>query len=68
MPNPTASRGQLLNFAADVAWQFRAYDAYGQKESTDIRAIRKKCPEFTARQYIKCVYQRLGTITTLQID
>jgi len=24
-------------------------DACGQKESTDIRAIRKKCPEFTAR-------------------
>jgi len=51
MPDPTASRGQLLNFATDVAWRIRAYDAYGQKEPTDIRAIHKTFPEFTARQY-----------------
>lgn len=51
MPNPTVSRGQQLDFAADVAWRFKAYRAYGQKESTAIRAIRKKCPGFTTRQY-----------------
>jgi hypothetical protein len=52
MPTPTrVSRGQLLDFAADVAWRFKAYCAYGENESTAIRAIRKKCPGFTSRQY-----------------
>lgn len=45
------SRGQLLDVASDVAWRFKAYGSYGGKDVTAIRAIRKKCPGFTSRQY-----------------
>ena len=47
----SVSRGQLLDVASDVAWRFRAYDAYGGKDATAIRAIRKNCPGFSSRQY-----------------
>ena len=51
MSDSRVSRGELLDFSADVAWRFRAYDGYGQNESTAVRAIRKRCPGFTTRQY-----------------
>jgi hypothetical protein len=53
MMNPDAgiSRGQLLDTATNVAWRFKAYDSYGGDEATAIRAIRRKCPGFSSRQY-----------------
>lgn len=44
------TRGELLDFAADVAWRFNAYDSYGANRATAIRAIRRKCTGFTPRQ------------------
>jgi len=44
------TRGELLDVAADVAWRFRAYDSYSRDRTTAIRAIRRKCPDFTQRQ------------------
>jgi hypothetical protein len=47
----SVSRGRLLDVASDVAWRFKAHHSYGGKDTTAIRAIRKKCPGFTPRQY-----------------
>ncbi len=49
---PTStSRGHLLDVSSDVAWRYKAYGAYGGNRATAIRAIRRKCPAFTPRQY-----------------
>ena len=53
MPNPnrnTVSRSALLDVAADIAWRFKAYNSYGGDPATAIRAIRRKCTGFSARQ------------------
>ena len=47
----SVSRGRLLDVVSDVAWRFKAHHSYGGKDTTAIRAIRKKCPGFTPRQY-----------------
>jgi hypothetical protein len=44
------TRGELLDFTAEVAWRFNAYDSYGCNRATAIRAIRRKCDGFTPRQ------------------
>lgn len=45
------SRGELLHVAYEVAWRFEAYDSYGRTPATAVRALRRRCPGYTARQY-----------------
>ena len=47
----SVSRAQLLDLASAVAWNFKAYGSYEGKHASAIRAIRKRCPGFTSRQY-----------------
>ena len=59
-------RGELLDVATDVAWRFVAYRGYGGDESTAIRAIRRKCPGFTSRQYENALAKALGLYAAVE--
>jgi uncharacterized protein YukE len=45
------SRGQLLDVAYELAWRFEAYDSYSRRPATAIRALRRRCPGHSDRQY-----------------
>lgn len=62
----TVSRGELLDVATDVVWRFKAYRGYGGNESTAVRAIRRKCPGFTARQYENALAKAFDLYTTVE--
>lgn len=67
MKGGNVSRGELLDVAADVAWRFKAYRGYGGDESTAIRAIRRKCPGFTARQYENALSKALDLYDAVEL-
>ena len=51
MSKPATSRGQFLQQAWEVAAYFLAHDAYGRNEAAACRALKRRCPGFTKRQY-----------------
>lgn len=53
------TRGELLEAAWAVAARYRAHGAYGS-DGRACRALRRRCPGFTARQYHNAVRKAVG--------
>ena len=60
------TRGELLSLASDVVWRFRAYESYGEEPARAIRALKRRGPGFTDRQYRNAFDQALSLYDAVQ--
>ena len=62
-----APRGELLAVASDVVWRYRVYDAYGRDLLGAGRALKRRCPGFSARQYENALAKALDLYEAVQV-
>ena len=60
-------RGELYSAASTVAWYFRAYRAYGENKARAIRALKGRCPGFSAVQYRNALDKALALYDAVQV-
>jgi hypothetical protein len=66
MPRHRHSRRELLDVAWEVAANYRAHDAY-RTEGGASRALERRCPGFTARQYLNAFRKALALYDTAMV-
>ena len=61
------SRGQFLSVAAEVAWNFRAYQRYDRKPAKAIQALKRRCPGFSDIQYRNAFDKSVALYEAVQV-